>query len=317
MNRILNIVLLLTISLNVLALDDKDIKKSMEKRIFRNAQVEVLRVKGRKIDSSAKGWIKKVQASLDDCYKLLEKGRDIDYELAYIKECVNKIQLADDTWPISYYQSEIELLATWDAELTSPKESVDVEPVEALKINMEQLNEDINAILGVRSDSVKKESQEESIIDTDYEYSPVNMGDEEVQIAEEENIKTHEDKNVEVRNENEEEPAQNEQSERTSSSSSSSSSSSDIDETTLILLAIGGGALWITYYRFRRRCSACGRWNAMETYNKRFDYREKLAYNKEKRRWDYIYHFTYFRQCKHCGNKDAVERTKSTKPWLS
>lgn len=331
MNRLWFVICLVIVPLFSMAIDDKDIKKSIEKQRFRNVEMEVLRVKNKRIDSPAKDMIKKVQNSLDNCYKLLGQEQDIQYELVDIKNNIDKIRLKDISWPVSYYEKEVEMMTLWNINASEPIGSKEVTDESHFDKAGQEYQEQIAAfIAGDSMDDVTSE-QEKVLVENDKKITTDTTQHFDDELSTDDTSPSHDELLQELsqdkieaeqrHKEDNERVAQNTSTSNGGMSSDNKSNSnthnSSENDTSLILLLLAGVALWITYLRFRSKCSNCGRWNAMRTYNKRYDYREKTSYDKEKRRWNYIYHFTYYRECKHCGYRDAVERTKSTKSWYS
>jgi hypothetical protein len=100
------------------------------------------------------------------------------------------------------------------------------------------------------------------------------------------------------------------------------------DKTILWAIVIFILVILITRYRYKRKCRNCGKWNAMKKINTEC-VNEQASSIVEKRQkkdstgkvistWEesipatvYTYHI--HRQCKHCGYKDYLEKTKKRK----
>ena len=310
MYRILYIILLLIVPVVAMGINDKDIRKSLEIRDFKNVQIEVLRVKNRKIDSPAQKRIKEVQRSLDECYKLLGRKQNIHYKLAYIKECINKIQLSDAHWPVSYYQNEVERLSRWNKDLHEGTKVVRQVQADTT------LSVDGDVVRQVQADTtLSVDGDKKLVMEQEYEGSE-KTDNEIVEIKDEKNLAL---RSTASRKDNTGNYAGvsdtgKRQVNETQEKNTSPDNNHEVNKRgqikgliTLIVIIV----IWIVYRRYSRRCSSCGKWNAMKTYKKKYNFRERSSYDEKSKRWLYTYYYTHYRQCKYCGYSDSVEKSET------
>lgn len=279
----------------------EDVRKSLKKQRFQDEQIEVLRVKSRKIDSPAKDIIKTTQERLDECYKLLKKNTDIRYKLICINEYIQEIRARDSSWPIAYYELEASKLEQWNE-----------------KINPRTGITDTMSVVGGQGQpqTVQENSQIESIKEKEGEdivsFSvprPVQTDDEETEQAE----MTTTGQQVAIQQPGKPKmppPVPYDWNRNTTNQQPVELTL--VDKIVLFLIIVCAIAIYIVIYRFRRRCSSCGRWGAMVTYNRTYDYREKTTYDQSAHKWKYKYYYTHHRRCKYCGNCDAVVRSRTS-----